>query len=155
MLLPPATSMQLTLHLNEVRILCPINVLTHLWTWKHVDFKQKKKKTRYCRTIKNKWNHLHSESEVAQSCLTLCNPMDCSKPGTSVRSWASPGKNTGVGCHFLLQGDLPNPGIEPRSPALQADAFTVWATREVHYTFIVATSKNKCNMLVWIERNPV
>ena len=29
----------------------------------------------------------------------------------------SPGKNTGVGCHYL-----PNPGIEPRSPALQADS---------------------------------
>jgi len=27
-----------------------------------------------------------------------------------------------VGCHFLLQGNLPDPGIEPRSPALQADA---------------------------------
>ena len=36
--------------------------------------------------------------------------------------WDSPGRNTGVCCHFLLQGDLPNPGIEPRSPALQADS---------------------------------
>ena len=31
-------------------------------------------------------------------------------------------KNTGVGCHFLLPGDLPDPGIEPGSPALQADS---------------------------------
>ena len=38
--------------------------------------------------------------------------------------WDSPGKNTGVGCHFLLQGNLPNPGIKPGSPALQADALT-------------------------------
>ena len=38
--------------------------------------------------------------------------------------WDSPGKNTGVGCHFLLPGDLPYPGIEPRSPTLQADALT-------------------------------
>ena len=29
--------------------------------------------------------------------------------------WDSPGKNTGVGCHAFLQGDLPNPGIKPRS----------------------------------------
>ena len=36
--------------------------------------------------------------------------------------WDSPGKNTGVGCHFLLQGNLPYPGIKPRSPALQADS---------------------------------
>ena len=37
----------------------------------------------------------------ALSCPTLCNPMDCSPPGSSVQ-----GKNTGVGCHFLLQGGL-------------------------------------------------
>ena len=34
----------------------------------------------------------------------------------------SPGKNTGVGCHALLQGDLPNTGMEPRPPTLQADS---------------------------------
>ena len=92
--------------------------------------------------------------KVAQSCLTLCNPMDGSP-------WNSPGKNTGVGslsllqeifptqrsnpglphCRWILyqlshQGsprilecfkvpspeDLPNPGIEPRYPTLQADS---------------------------------
>ena len=40
---------------------------------------------------------------VAQSCPTLCDPMDCSPPGSSVHG-DSPGKNTGVGCHFLFQG---------------------------------------------------
>ena len=94
-----------------------------------------------------------SESEVAQSCLTLYNPMDCSLPGSFTHGifqarvlewgaiafsthiytaaaakslqlrptlcnpidhrwqptrlrhpWDSPGKNTGVSCHFLLQG---------------------------------------------------
>ena len=39
--------------------------------------------------------------------------------------WDSPGKNTAVGCHFLLQGNLPNPGIEPKSPALQADSLPI------------------------------
>ena len=34
--------------------------------------------------------------------------------------WDSPGKNTGVGSPS--PGDLPHPGIEPRSPALQADS---------------------------------
>ena len=58
---------------------------------------------------------------VAQSCLTLCNPMDCSPPGSSVHG-DSPGKNTGVVCHALLQGNLPNSGIKPRSPALQVDS---------------------------------
>ena len=36
-----------------------------------------------------------------QSCPTLCDPMDGSPPGSC--PWDSPGKNTGVGCHFLLQ----------------------------------------------------
>ena len=32
--------------------------------------------------------------------------------------WDFPGMNTGVGCYFLLQGNCPNPGIKPGSPAL-------------------------------------
>ena len=36
-----------------------------------------------------------------QSCPTLCNPIDSSPLGSC--PWDSPGKNTGVGCHFLLQ----------------------------------------------------
>ena len=36
--------------------------------------------------------------------------------------WNSPGQNTGLDGLSLLQGDLPNPGIEPRSPALQVDS---------------------------------
>ena len=43
------------------------------------------------------------------SCLTLCNPMDCSPPGSSVHR-DSPGKNTGMGCHALLQGIFPAQG---------------------------------------------
>ena len=49
---------------------------------------------------------------VAQSCLTLCDPMDCSPLGSSVHV-DSPGKNTGVGCHPLLQGILPALGLNP------------------------------------------
>ena len=60
-------------------------------------------------------------NEVTQLCLTLCDPMDYSPPGSSV--------------HGILQarilewvpfppGDLPDPGIKPRYPALQADALT-------------------------------
>ena len=36
--------------------------------------------------------------------------------------WDSPGKSTGVGLPFPSPGDLPDPGIKPRSPALQADS---------------------------------
>ena len=58
---------------------------------------------------------------VAQSCLTLCDPLYCRLPGSSVHG-DSPGQNTGVGCHAFLQGDLPYPGIELRSPTLQVDS---------------------------------
>ena len=53
---------------------------------------------------------------VAQSCPTLCNPLDvaCQVP----LSMDFPGKNIEVGCHFPRSRDLPNPGIEPTSPAL-------------------------------------
>ena len=41
-------------------------------------------------------------AKLLQSCLTLCDPIDSSPPRPR-RPWDSPGKNTGVGCHFLLQ----------------------------------------------------
>ena len=43
-----------------------------------------------------------SESEVAQWCLTLSDPMDCSLPGSPC-PWDFPGKSTEVGCHCLLR----------------------------------------------------
>ena len=49
---------------------------------------------------------------VAQSCLTLCDLTDCSPPGSSVHV-DSPGKNTGVSCHALLQGIFPTQGSNP------------------------------------------
>ena len=42
----------------------------------------------------------------------LCNPMDCSLPGSSVHR-DSPGRNTRVGCHALLWGIFPNQGSNP------------------------------------------
>ena len=51
-------------------------------------------------------------SKSFQSCLTLCDPMNCCPPGSSVHE-DSPGKNTGVGCHALLQGIFPTQGSNP------------------------------------------
>ena len=112
----------------------------------------------------NDWSD-NVAAKSLQSCPTLCDPVDGIPPGSC--PWDSPGTNTGVGCHFLLQcmkvkvkslsrvrlfatpwtvayqappsmgfsrqecwsglpfpspGDLPVPGIKPRSPALRADA---------------------------------
>ena len=47
-------------------------------------------------------------SKLLQSCLTLCNAMDYSPPGSC--PWDSPGKDTGVGFHVLLQGIFPTQG---------------------------------------------
>ena len=52
---------------------------------------------------------------VALSCPTLCNLMDCSPPSYSVHG-DSAGKNTGVGCHDLLQGIFPTQGLNPGIP---------------------------------------
>ena len=52
---------------------------------------------------------------AAQSCPTLCDPMDCSPPSSSIHA-DSPGKNTGVGCHALLQGISSTQGWNPGLP---------------------------------------
>ena len=49
---------------------------------------------------------------VTQSCPSLCDCMDCSPPGSSVHG-DSPSKNTGVGCHNLLQGIFQTQGLNP------------------------------------------
>ena len=58
---------------------------------------------------------------VAQSCPTLCNPWNCNPPSPSLHGDCL-GKNTGSGLPRPPPGDLPNLGVEPRSPALQADS---------------------------------
>ena len=80
---------------------------------------------------------------VAQLCLTLCDPIDCSQPGSSVHEilqarileWLP----------FLLPGDLPDPGIEPVSPvspALQADSLpTEQALAQNSFTHIIVSNQ--------------
>ena len=57
---------------------------------------------------------------VTQSCLTLCDPMDCSPPGSSVHGILRQEYWSGLPLPF--SEDLPYPGIKPWSPALQADS---------------------------------
>ena len=45
----------------------------------------------------------HVRARLLRSCLTPCDPMDCSLPGSSAHG-DSPGKSTGVGCHAIRQG---------------------------------------------------
>ena len=70
-------------------------------------------------------------AQLLQVCPTLCDPTDCSPPGSSVceifqvEHWS--------GLAFPTPGDLPDPGIEPMSltsPALAGRFFTTSATWE-------------------------
>ena len=61
-----------------------------------------------------------SESEVTQLCPTLCDPMDLAYQAPL--SMGFPRLEYWSGLPFSSPGDLPDPGIKPRSPALQADA---------------------------------
>ena len=70
---------------------------------------------------------------LLQLCPTHCNTTDCSPPGSC--SWDAPGKNTGVGCHFLLQGIFlthrSNPGLSCFLH-LAGGCFTTGATWKAH-----------------------
>ena len=65
---------------------------------------------------------LKKKSEVAQSCPTLCDPMDCSSPGSSIHGIFQARVLEWSRLPFPFPDDLPDPGIEPGSPALLADA---------------------------------
>ena len=57
---------------------------------------------------------------IVQSCLTFCDPMHCSMPGSSVHGILQARILEWVAIPFSR--DLPNPAIKPRSPALQVDS---------------------------------
>ena len=65
---------------------------------------------------------------LSLSRVRLCNPKGCSPPGSSVRG-DSPGKNTGVGYHALLQGSS-QPRDQTQVSCIADRLFTIWATRE-------------------------
>ena len=71
--------------------------------------------------------------KVARSCLTL-------RPHGPYSPWNSPAQNTGVGSLSLLQGNLPNPGIEPRSPTLQADSLPTELWGKPQWTWVWVNS---------------
>ena len=54
----------------------------------------------------------------AQSCLTLCKSTPRTEPARLLCPWDFSGKNTGVGCHFLLQGIFPTQGSNPHLSSL-------------------------------------
>ena len=65
---------------------------------------------------------IHESENESDRCSVVS---DSLRPHGLYSPWNSPGQNTGVGSLSLSPGDLPNPGIEPRFPALQADSLPV------------------------------
>ena len=65
---------------------------------------------------------------VTKSCLPLCEPTDIfgtpCNPARLLCPWDFPGKNTGVGCCFLLWGIFPTQGLNLQSPGLAGRFFT-------------------------------
>ena len=92
------------MHLFSVEYYAAVRMNRQTYAKPHGKNKNSKKETQICNTT--------CHCLVTQSCPTLCDPVDYSSPGSSVHG-KSPGKNTGVGCHALLQGIFPNQGSNP------------------------------------------
>ena len=72
----------------------------------------------------------HPEVLLVHACYVtsvVSDPWQCYglQPARLLCPWDPPGKNTGVGCHALLQGHLPDAGTEPTHSALQADSLSL------------------------------
>ena len=81
-----------------------------------------------------------SESEVTQSCPTLCDPTDSTR---LLRPWDFPGKSTGVGCHFLLQGIFPTQGSNPGLPHCSQTLYHLSQQGAFSITILISASKDR------------
>ena len=138
-----------------------------------------------------------SESEVAQSCPTPRDPMDCSAPGSSVHGifqarvwkdaqhgsllekvskvksfshvrlfatpwivtrllcpWDFPGKNIGVGCHFLLQGIFPSQGSNPGLPHCWQTLYHLSHQGSSHKITQHSSNRDRTQSCLWQSQNP-
>ena len=86
-------------------------------------------------------NYFDMKMKVAQSCLTLnCFQPHALEPTRLLCPWNAPAKNTGVGCHFLLQGIFPTQG----SNCIAGKFFTIWATREALWLNLSLKAAREC-----------
>ena len=82
-------------------------------------------------------------AKALQSCPTLCYPIGQSPPGSCVMGFSRQEDCSGLLCP--PPGDLPNPGIEPASPVLQADSFPLshWEAAPPHQEPALAFLKQR------------
>ena len=92
------------------------------------------------RTTTKDFTIRESESEVTQSCLTLCNPMDCSLPGSSVHGIFQARVLEWVAISFSRGSSWSRDWTQPSR--IIGKGFTLWATREVP------------SQLIWKHKRP-
>ena len=104
----------------------------------HCSFVSNSKKTRVFVKF------VYTECMCTQSRPALCESMDYSPPGSSVHG-IYPGKNTGVGCHLILQGIFwtQESSLHLLSPALAGRFFTTSATWDAAEMIISEVWLNK------------
>ena len=81
-----------------------------------------------------------------QSCLTLCNPMDCSTPAPLSMGFSR--QEYWSGLPFPSPEDLPKPGMEPGSPAIRATSCTAGKSLSYKGSLQRLTSKQTRQMMV-------
>ena len=85
---------------------------------------------------------------------TVCNPMDCSSPGSSVHG-DSPGKNTGVGCCALPQGIFQTQGLNPGLPYCRQILYHMshqgspWEGPNITQYMPAQVQKSDCRIRIW------
>jgi len=86
------------------------------------------------------------KNTLASNCVFLAPFLEWAtfqnSPGFFYWRWDSPGKNTGVGCHALLQSIFLTQGLKP---GIEGRFFTVWAMREAHWRILLETK-------IWLPR---
>ena len=81
---------------------------------------------------------------VTQSCPTLCNSMDNRWPDSSPLSMGFLRQEYWTGLPFVSPGDLPNPGIDSKSPTLQADFYPLSHHSTQFHSLTLLFSTNIC-----------
>ena len=92
--------------------------------------------------------YIHSESEVAQSCPTLCEPMDCSLPGSSVHGIFQAIVLEWIAISFSRGSSWPRDRTQVSH--IVGRRFTIWATSEVHTAHLPLLRFLTHSVLVWL-----
>ena len=87
----------------------------------------------------------------AQLHLTLCDPMDCSPPGSSIHGFSRQEYWSGV--PFSPPGDLPDPGIKPESPACPALTGGLFTTEPPYTENLQFSSVAQSCLTLWDPMN--